>query len=149
MIAEHILGNIHETPSDKKPDTVKIEWFEHDKHLIKKFTDGGIEIGIRIHEPLRDGDIIYEDDDSIVIVEILPTELIKITVSNMVEMGRSCFEIGNRHLPLAISENCVKIPYDAPTFEYLKKLGFRAETVTEKFTGYTECRAHTHTHSHN
>lgn len=144
MIAEHIIGNIYETPSFKTQETVKIEWFEHDKHLLKKTADSGIKIGIRMEEPLCDGDIIYEDDDRVVVVEILPTDLIKIAVSDMNEMGRLCFEIGNRHLSLSISEDSVKIPYDAPTYEYLRKLGFKTARLREKFTGYTECRAHTH-----
>lgn len=66
----------------------------------------------------------------------------------MKEMGRLCFELGNRHLSLSISENNVKCPYDEPTFEYLKKLGFSVTKTHEKFSGYIECRAHAHTHHH-
>ncbi|MGN1119919.1 MAG: hypothetical protein ACI4Q4_06145, partial [Oscillospiraceae bacterium] len=80
--------------------------------------------------------------------EITPCDLVSVSVSSMQEMGRLCFELGNRHLSLAISDGAVKCPYDEPTFEYLKKLGFRAEKTHEKFTGYIECRAHAHTHSH-
>jgi urease accessory protein len=66
----------------------------------------------------------------------------------MIEMGRLCFEIGNRHISLSISEDNVKIPYDEPTYEYLKKLGFDANKVKERFTNYTECKGHGHSHVH-
>ena len=146
MIIEKICGKLAKT--DKKIEIVTIEWFEREKKLLKKVSSGGTEIGLRLTEPLSDGDILYEDDDKIIAVEIAPCELIKISVSSMREMGRLCFEIGNRHLSLAISDSDVKIPYDEPTFLYLKKLGFNAERVTEKFTDFTECKAHGHSHEH-
>ena len=66
----------------------------------------------------------------------------------MVEMGRLCFEIGNRHISLSIKPDCVKIPYDAPTYEYLSRIGFKTEKVVERFTDYTECRGHAHRDGH-
>ena len=79
---------------------------------------------------------------------IAPSDLISVNVGTMEEMGRLCFELGNRHLSLAIGHDNVKCPYDEPTFLYLKKLGFDAVKVHEKFTGYTECRGHAHTDAH-
>ena len=101
-----------------------------------------------MEQPLNDGDILFEDDSRIIAVEIAPCDLISVKVSSMTEMGRLCFELGNRHLSLSISEDTVKCQYDVPTFEYLKKLGFKVEKTHEKFAGYIECRAHAHTHSH-
>lgn len=144
MIIEKTLGRLGETT--KHVDTVTIEWFEREKKLMKKISKSGIEIGLKISEPLNDGDILYEDDEKVIAVEIAPCELVKISVSSMREMGRLCFEIGNRHLSLAISDDNVKIPYDEPTFVYLKKLGFNAQKVTEKFIDFTECKAHAHSH---
>ncbi len=146
MVVDKILGSLHET--DKEVDTVSIEWFERDKKILKKTSKKGVEIGLRPDRPLNDGDILYEDEKSIIAVEIAECELIKITVSDMVEMGRLCFEIGNRHISLSIKPDCVKIPYDAPTYEYLSRMGFKTEKVVERFTDYTECRGHAHRDGH-
>lgn len=146
MIAEKILGKLHDT--SKQVETVTIDWFERDKKLLRKTTSSGEDIGIRVDSPLNEGDILYEDDRKIIAVEIAPCDLISVNVGSMQEMGRLCFELGNRHLSLSISENNVKCPYDEPTFEYLKRLGFKAEKTHEKFAGYIECKAHAHTHSH-
>lgn len=146
MIAEKIIGKLHET--SKQVETVTIDWFERDKKLLRKTTSTGEDIGIRVDSPLNEGDILYEDDRKIIAVEIAPCDLISVNVGSMQEMGRLCFELGNRHLSLSISENNVKCPYDEPTFEYLKRLGFKAEKTHEKFAGYIECKAHAHTHSH-
>ena len=146
MIIEKILGKL--TVTEKKVDTVIVDWYERDKKLLRKTTSSGEDIGIKVEQPLNDGDILFEDDRRIIAVEIAPCDLISVKVSSMTEMGRLCFELGNRHLSLSISEDTVKCQYDVPTFEYLKKLGFKVEKTHEKFAGYIECRAHAHTHSH-
>lgn len=146
MIAEKILGKLHET--SKQVETVTIDWFERGKKLLRKTTASGEDIGIRVDSPLNEGDILYEDDRKIIAVEIAPCDLVSVNVGSMKEMGRLCFELGNRHLSLSISENNVKCPYDQPTLEYLIRLGFKAKKTHEKFAGYIECRAHAHSHSH-
>lgn len=146
MIAKKILGKLHDT--SKQVETVTIDWFERDKKLLRKTTASGEDIGIKVDSPLNEGDILYEDDTKIIAVEIAPCDLVSVNVGSMQEMGRLCFELGNRHLSLSISENNVKCPYDQPTLEYLKRLGFKAEKTHEKFAGYIECRAHAHSHSH-
>lgn len=146
MIAKKILGKLHDT--SKQVETVTIDWFERDKKLLRKTTSSGEDIGIKVDSPLNEGDILYEDDTKIIAVEIAPCDLVSVNVGSMQEMGRLCFELGNRHLSLSISENNVKCPYDQPTLEYLKRLGFKAEKTHEKFAGYIECRAHAHSHSH-
>lgn len=146
MVIEKICGKL--TATSKHIDFVEIDWFERGRHILRKTTADGEEIGITVDTPLNENDILWEDDNRIIAVTIAPCDLIRISVSTMQEMGRLCFELGNRHLSLAIGENEVKCPFDQPTFEYLTRLGFRAEKVHEKFTGYTECRGHAHAHSH-
>ncbi len=146
MIAEKIIGKLGKT--EKTVDYVKIEWFERDKKILRKITSSGEEIGIRTESALNEGDILYEDENKIIAVEIAPCSLISVSVNSMQEMGRLCFELGNRHLSLSIGENTVKCPFDEPTFFYLGKLGFEVRKVYEKFDGYIECKAHTHTHGH-
>lgn len=142
MITEKIIGKLTET--NKQVDYVTIDWYERDKKLLRKTTDKGEEIGIKISGTLNENDIIYEDETRVIAVTIAPCDLISVKVTDIREMGRLCFELGNRHLSLAIGTDEVKCPYDEPTFEYLKRLGFNAEKIHGKFTGYTECRGHAH-----
>ncbi len=146
MITEKIYGKLGNTP--KKIEKVTIDWFERDKKLLRKTTSDGEEIGIKTDIPLSDGDVVYEDGNRVIAVEIAPCDLISVSISSIEGMGRLCFELGNRHLSLSISEDCVKCPFDEPTFEYLKKLGFAAVKVHEKFMGFIECKAHSHGHTH-
>lgn len=146
MIVEKVIGKLN-SDTDKKIEKVFIDWFERDKKLLRKTTSEGNEIGITVGTPLDEGDVLYEDNERIIAVEISPCELIKINVFSMKEMGRACFELGNRHLSLAITDSFIKCPYDEPTFLYMKKLGFDTEKIHEKFTDYIVCKAHSHTHS--
>lgn len=148
MIAEKVLGNIKEQPCDKEVVNVSFEWFELEKKRLSKKATDGTAIGVCIPELLKDGDILYETDTAVYVVQVLPCRLIKIKVDTMKEMGRLGFELGNRHLSLEISDGEIKVPFDMPTYEYLKKLGFKVEDVMEQFTDFTVCKAHGHSHSH-
>lgn len=153
MIADKILGNTDTWQEECQIVKVKFAWFELEKKRISKTAEDGENIGVCIPELLKDKDVIGRKDNVIYAVELEPEHLIKIQVHTMKEMGRLCFELGNRHLSLQIEENMVKVPFDQPTFEYLKKLGFQAEEAEEKFTDFIECKAHGqsagHSHGYN
>lgn len=147
MIADKILGKV----SDKEAQgvvKVPFEWFELEKKRISKVASNGEKIGVCIEQTLNDKDIIAEDNETTYVVDLRPGKLIKTKVNSMTQMGRLCFELGNRHLSLKIEETQVMVPYDEPTFEYLKKLGFDVEVVTALFTDFIECKAHGSSHSH-
>lgn len=144
MVVNKVLGHFQGT--DKTVDRVFLEWFEYGKKRMRKTSEKGREIGICVEEPLREGDILYEDDTTVLVTDLAECALIRVSVSDPVEMGRLCFEIGNRHIPLAIRPDQVTLPYDAPTFGYLKRMGFQAEKITGKFSGYTQCKGHGHDH---
>lgn len=149
MVVERILGNVKDyNIGTRSLDKVWMEWYELEKKLLKKTTESGEEVGIRVESHLHEGDILYADDNKVVVVDIIPCELTEVRVNTMQEMGRLCFELGNRHLSLAIEEHQVTIPYDEPTFLYLEKLGFQPEKKEEKFQHFTVCHAHGHSHSH-
>lgn len=148
MIAEKILGNIHNSEIGVPIDFVLLDWFEADSKRLRKTTEGGREIGVAVNEKLDDGDILYTDSEVCIAVKLAECELTKITVSSMEEMGRLCFEIGNRHLSLKITENEVLIPYDVPTEQHLKNLGFSCEKIIGKFDSFIVCKAHGHSHGH-
>ncbi|MCR5796607.1 MAG: urease accessory protein UreE [Eubacterium sp.] len=147
MVIEEIIGNINDEEfeiksKNKNVVNVEFEWFELEKKRIRKTASNGTELGISIDGELHGGDVIAETDTEIYVVKSMPAHLIKITVNTMEEMGRLGFELGNRHLSLQISSSGIKVPYDEPTYLYLKKLGFNAEEVTEDFDDFIQCKAH-------
>ena len=148
MIAEKVLGNINDGNISVPIDYAELDWFEAEKKRIRKTTHNGQEIGIAINENLKDGDILYLDDKICIAVKLTTCELLKIHIHSITEMGRVCFEIGNRHLSLKITDSEVLIPFDEPTEKHLKNLGFECEKVIDRFDDFIVCKAHGHSHSH-
>lgn len=147
MVVEKILGNIADYPvGNRVVEEVQLEWFELEKRRMRKTLASGEEIGICIG--LHEGDVLYADDTRVIIVAVIPCELTVIEVTSMVEMGRLFFELGNRHLSLAIEESKVTVPYDEPTFHYLDQMGFSIEKVEGRFSHFTVCHAHGGAHHH-
>lgn len=146
MIVNKITGKLENT--DKKIDKVTLEWFELEKKRFRKTSENGVEIGICVDKALEDGDILFEDETTVIAVEVAPCELLKINAVTMKDMGRLCFELGNRHRTLAIFDDCVKVPYDSTDCIYLAHLGFAVEKTFEKFTDFTVCKAHGNASAH-
>ncbi len=146
MIVERITGQLQNTK--KAVDEITLEWYERDKKRMRKVSKDGEEIGIAVETGLKENDILYEDDNRVIVVKYAPSELIQISVASMQEMGRLCFELGNRHMTLEIRENTVTIPYDAFIYDYLQNQGFKLQTILGKYTDYIGCKAHEHTHGH-
>jgi len=144
MLIEKIIGKKPADTGSKIIETVSYEWFEANNKIIKRKSSNKTDIGLRLKEPLFDGALLYEDENKIIYLELLPCELTKLQVRDAKEMGRICFELGNRHLPISIGEMSVSTPYDKPTFEYLQKLGFSCARETEKFIPEIIVYGHSH-----
>lgn len=146
MVCEQIVTVTEEERKNKRVVNVPFEWFECEKKRIAKTAEDGTELGIAIDTVLKDKDILAVTEDAIYQVNVLPAHLVCATVSKMEEMGRLCFELGNRHLSLEIEKDRVLVPYDEPTYTYLKHLGFQVTEITAPFCNYIVCKAHGHHH---
>lgn len=143
MVIEKVLGK-RPDKTEKRMDVITVEWYEREKKRMRKTTSAGEEIGITVEEPLKDGDVLAEDDNRIIVVEYVPCEVMQISITTMQEMGRLCFELGNRHLSLEIDHDKVCVPFDEPTFLYLQQLGFHPEKTYAKLADITVCKGHGH-----
>lgn len=124
MIANTITGNIISQHYDdgKLEVPIAFDWFETNKKRMLKVAEDGTEFGVMVGRTIADGDVLAETDDKRYFARIAAAQLIEIPVSSMKEMGRLCFELGNRHLSLKVEEDRVLVPYDHPTMEYTKKI---------------------------
>jgi urease accessory protein len=144
MVFDKIIGSLSGNTSPKKVVTLPFEWDEADKKIHKKTASSGEEIGLRMSEPLYDGGIVFEDDERIIALSLVPCEVTRIYADTTHEMCRACFELGNRHQPLSFGNGWVDVPYERPTFEYLQKKGFKCEMVVEKFVPEVTVKGHIH-----
>ena len=159
MICDKILGNVHDYKGSKKEiEYVDIEWHEVFKKIHKKVSDHGREVGIRMDDSilkrgLLQDDVLYEDEKSILAVNILPCEVIEISFTKGHEnkIPKVCYEIGNRHAPLFFGdakETFVTI-YNEPMMQMLLGIhGVKAEKTVKKLDFEKKISASVHNHHH-
>src|SRR5690242_17354335 len=107
---------------NRSVDWLQLEWFEAGKRILRRKTQSGKELALRFmaeHSGLSQGDIIHEDEQSIIAIEILPSECMVIKPASMFEMASACYEIGNKHLPLYFEANCLLVPFEMPLYKLL------------------------------
>lgn len=132
-------------------DYVEIEWYEVSKKILHKVSSKGIEVGIKLSgdRPLQHGDILYLEGNSVLIVQIPECDCIALKPHTMSDMGKACYEIGNRHSPLFYQEDRLLMPYDPPLLEALKKCGFEAYKCSARLiTPLGTNHSHSHNHEH-
>ena len=151
MIIKEKIGNIKDLASDNKViDHVLLEWHESNKRILHKHSRAGKEITIRFlkeNQTLTEGDIIYEDEKSIVVVDIIPCDVIIIHPTTMHEMASVCYEIGNKHLPLFFQDDELMVPYEAPLFKLLSTAGYNVKRGKRKLINPLRSTVTPHGHS--
>src|SRR3954465_6390606 len=87
----------------------------------------GTQIGAMLPEPvlLRNGDALELDDGSLVDVVIEPEPLVEIRGNNLTNRARLAWPLGDRHVPVQIFPNRLRLRPDAALEAMLKGLGAR------------------------
>ncbi len=128
MLIQQKLGNLNTyNINNKHIDWLYLHWYETNKRIQRKRTATGREIALQFlqeNPALTQGDILFEDEDNIIAITILPCNSIVITPQNMFEMASICYEIGNKHLPLFYADDELLIPFEVPIFRLLTAQGF-------------------------
>jgi len=127
MLIQSKLGNLAERQSVKTVDWLQLEWYETGKRILRKHTTSGKEISIKfLHEnpALTEGDILWEEEQFVIAVSIVPCDCMVVQPANMFEMASVCYEIGNKHLPLFYEADSLLVPLDAPLMRLLSAQGY-------------------------
>lgn len=144
MLCEQILGKLSDMDTTGKTiETVDIEWHEAFKKIHRKMTSGGKEIGIRLDDSvlsrgLRQDDVIYQDDSTVVAVNIPPCDAIraKVREDHPRQIAKLCYEVGNTHTTMFRGEDdfTFYIPYHEPMMDKLSHIhGVSVEKVSIRF----------------
>lgn len=153
MIINEVAGNLQLFELDGRlVDLLPIEWYEATKRIQRKKTKGGKEIAIKFlkeGQRLRQDDILYIDDKSIVAVDIVPCDAIVVKPASLLEMGSVCYEIGNKHLPVFIQSDEVLLPFEEPIFKWLIVSGYRTEKTHTRLVNLLNATVQPHGHGGN
>ena len=136
ILVKEKLGNIYSASNHERDiDVLLIEWHETRKRILHKQTRQGKDVTIKFlneNPNLKDGDILWQDENTIIAVEIKPCKCIIIIPENLLTAASVCYEIGNRHLPLFYEGDELLVPYDAPLYTLLQVLGYAIKAGERK-----------------
>ena len=136
MLIKQKIGNLASIDLyQQKIDFAVIEWHETNKRILHKKSKSGKELVMKFLSEapqLTEGDILWRDDTSVIVVEIQPCEAIVVRPNSMYQMASLCYETGNKHLPLFYINEEILVPYDEPLFKLLSAAGYKPERATRK-----------------
>ncbi|HUH47053.1 MAG TPA: urease accessory protein UreE [Arenibacter sp.] len=150
MLCKEVIGNLSTYDiGDKELDFLYLEWFEMPKRIMRKKSEKGREVAmkfLREGQRLLEGDIVSEDESSVVVILVIPCESLEVTPRNLLEMGSVCYEIGNKHLPLFIQDDKVLVAYEKPLERLLVASGYQVIKKKCKLTNMLKVNIdHSHT----
>lgn len=150
MIIKEKIGNLKEVEiKNRSIDVISVEWYETGKRILNKRTSAGRDIIMKFLKEgpnLLQDDVIYEDENLLIIIDINPCEAIMVNPGSMYQMAKLCYEIGNKHLPLFYEENSVLIPFEEPLFKWLVAAGFEPIRQNKKLLHQLKTAVSAHSH---
>jgi urease accessory protein len=111
--------------------------------------DSGEEVGLFLPRGtiLKDGDLVEADNGLVIIVKAAPEKISVATTQDTLLWARACYHLGNRHVPLQISNLRVAYLHDHVLDEMVKGLGLEVTITIAPFEPETGAY-HGHGHHH-
>ena len=151
MVIQQKKGNTNSTSiSSRSIDWLELKWYETNKRILRKKTKSGTDVSLKFlkeNPVLTEGDILYEDPQTIIVVTVLPCDCIIIKPTNMFEMASVCYEIGNKHLPLFYENDELLVPFELPLFRLLSAQGYEVRQEERKLLQPLKTTVSPHEHS--
>ncbi|MGH9991325.1 MAG: urease accessory protein UreE [Nitrososphaera sp.] len=118
---EHLLKKYRKMIAARKCEMLPLSRVDMEHLRLKRKTDRGTNVGV-ILEPgakLGDGDVLLDTRDKFIVVKQLPEKVISVSIQEkdahrIAEVSAIVGHIiGNRHRPIAVSDNTITFPISA------------------------------------
>jgi urease accessory protein len=151
MLIKEKIGNINfYAINNRKIDYLLLEWYETNKRILHKKTVAGVEAVMKFLSEgpqLTEGDVIYEDDFNIIVIEVKECDAMVIRPKTMFEMASVCYEIGNKHIPVFYQDDEILVAFEAPLFKLLVSAGYDVSQAKRKLINPLKTSVSPHGHS--
>jgi urease accessory protein len=147
----------------KRAATVELDWDVRQKSRFDATDSTGRGLGIFLPRGtlVRGGDVLVVEDGSLVSVKAAPQEVLRITAcaehGSSFDLTRAAYHLGNRHVPIELQPDHLKIEPDHVLAEMLRAMHMTVVTVQEAFEpeggaysslGHAQGHGHAHDHGH-
>lgn len=147
MLIQKTIGNIRLNPvNEEKIDWIELDWEELSKRILRKNTNKGRDVAISLegNSHLHVGDILYQDDKTIIAIRTKLEPAYIINPKSMTEMGKVAFELGNRHTPCLVTENEIIVRFDETLESIFIETGVTYEKAERRFETPFKYKGHHH-----
>jgi urease accessory protein len=97
---------------------------------------------------LRDGDVLVADDGGLVRVAAAAEAVLRVQAPDALTLTRAAYHLGNRHTPVEIGADYLKLEYDPVLADMLTRIGAHVERLNAPFHPEAGAYGGGHRHGH-
>ena len=150
----------------KRAAQVALDWDLRQKSRFEAQDSQGRRLGVFLPRGtvVRGGDVLVADDGSLVHVQSAPQAVLEVracpTHGSPFDLMRAAYHLGNRHVPLALQPDCLRLEPDPVLADLLRKMHLIVTEAQAAFepeggaygagalTGHAHGHGHDHDHAH-
>ena len=138
----------HGTWAGPEADRVLIDFDRRHRRRLTLTTECGEQLLLDLPQAvrLRDGDALETEDSRLIRVVAKPEPLLEIHAHSAADLVRIAWHLGNRHLPVQLLRDRIRIRADHVIAEMVRGLGGHAEAIEAPFDPEGGAYAGGHTH---
>ncbi|MCU0550954.1 MAG: urease accessory protein UreE [Leptolyngbya sp. Prado105] len=93
---------------------------------------------------LKDGDWLESEDGKFVKIQAKPEPVLTVTTGNSLNLLQAAYHLGNRHVPLEISNTSLRLSPDSVLQDLLEHRGLQVKSETVPFQPESGAYGHAH-----
>ncbi|APA85580.1 urease accessory protein UreE [Paraburkholderia sprentiae WSM5005] len=134
----------------KRAPSLTLAFDERRKSRLAATLDNGEEVALLLPRGtvLRDGDVLVADDGGLVRVVAAHETVLYVRAPNALTLTRAAYHLGNRHTPVEVGADYLKLEYDPVLADMLARIGATVEQVSLPFQPEAGAYGGGHKHGH-
>lgn len=117
------------------------------KRRWRGVAEDGKEFGFDLEEPLRDGDVIWEEGGRVYCLQVMRERLLEVELPRDVgEAAVLGWRIGNLHFPVEVVDGVLRVEEDDAVRQLFEREGVKYKVVEAVFCPRVVGAGHGHTH---
>ena len=123
---------------------------DRSKSRLRASLDNGTEAALFLPRGtvLRGGDLLVAEDGTFVEVQAAPESVLQVTAADPLALMRAAYHLGNRHTPVEVGRDYLRLEYDAVLADMLVRLGVKIERADLPFEPEAGAYGGGHKHGH-
>ncbi len=120
----------------RRAATIELDWDTRQKSRFDAVDSRGRRIGVFLPPGsiVRGGDVLVGEDGSLIAVKALPQPVLVVTApGSPLALLRAAYHLGNRHVPLEVKAEHLRLEPDHVLAEMLRRMGLRVEDAEAAF----------------